>query len=81
MECQNIHFRRDLACTELSPPSDSLHSELTRCERRKGKVDQKSIKRQQIFRGLAGVSHRLLHCPSPRSFIMPFSSNPLTGKS
>lgn len=56
MGYQNIYFRRNLACTELNPPSASLHSELTRCERRKGKVDQKSIKRQQIFRELAGIS-------------------------
>lgn len=39
---QNIHFRRNLACTELSLPSASLHSELMGCERRKGKVDQRS---------------------------------------
>lgn len=45
MGSQNIHFNGNLACTELSHPSASLHSELTRCDRRKGKVDQKRIRK------------------------------------
>lgn len=45
-------------CTELSPLSASLHSELTRCEKRKNRkeIDQESI-REQIFKGLARISH------------------------